>query len=623
MSRSTLSACAAGLLALLLAAYANHFHNGFHFDDGHAVVENPFLRDPRNIPRFFADATTFSVLPTNQSYRPILSTTLAVDYRLGGGYDPVAFQASTFAWYLLQLGAMFLLFASIAHAGDAGAAAAPVALLAVALYALHPVCAETVNYVIQRGEVLSTLGVVAGLALYARAPGARRYGLYLLPVAFAALAKPPALVFPALLFAYVRWFGDRDGGPTRALVAAAPSALASVALGVWLQAHTPPTYVAGAASRTGYWLTQPFVALRYFASFFAPVHLSADNDWGVATGVADARVAIGATFIAALVWATAVAGRRRATRPIAFGLCWFLLALLPTSALPLAEVGNDHRMFFPFVGLTLAVAWAAWLAWSRVRATAWRGAAAAVLVIGVLAAEAVGVRARNEVWRSEETLWYDVTRKSPTNGRGLMNYGLTRMEQGDYRTAITSFEQALRFTPAYALLRTNLAIAYGGLERAADAEREFGEAIRLAPDDWRPHMYYGRWLLANGRIEEAVAALELAHTRNPVAVDAEDLRQQARARARDLTPTPERYLTLSLAQYRAGQFRKCIASAQQALALDPAYAEAYNNVAAAHNALAEWDDGIAAAEQAVRLKPDLELARNNLAWARGQKAQRP
>ena len=51
----------------------------------------------------------------------------------------------------------------------------------------------------------------------------------------------------------------------------------------------------------------------------------------------------------------AAAWRRRETWPVAFGILWFFLALLPTSSIvPLAEVLNDHRMYFPFVGLTLA-----------------------------------------------------------------------------------------------------------------------------------------------------------------------------------------------------------------------------------------------------------------------------
>ena len=83
--------------------------------------------------------------------------------------------------------------------------------------------------------------------------------------------------------------------------------------------------------------------------------------------------------------------------------------------------------------------------------------------------------------------------------------------------------------------------------------------------------------------------------------------------------SPEQLLTLSLAAFQSGQFRDCIARAEEALRLRPDYAEAYNNIAAAHNALGEWDAGIAAAERAVALKPDFMLARNNLAHARSQK----
>jgi len=56
------------------------------------------------------------------------------------------------------------------------------------------------------------------------------------------------------------------------------------------------------------------------------------------------------------------------------------------------------------------------------------------------------------VWHNEETLWYDVTLKSPQNGRGLMNYGLTQMEKGDYVRALNYFTRALEFSPDYYVL---------------------------------------------------------------------------------------------------------------------------------------------------------------------------
>jgi protein O-mannosyl-transferase len=57
---------ALALVAICLA-YSNSFHNGFHFDDFHTVVDNPAIRSLHTIPRFFRDATTFSVLPANRT----------------------------------------------------------------------------------------------------------------------------------------------------------------------------------------------------------------------------------------------------------------------------------------------------------------------------------------------------------------------------------------------------------------------------------------------------------------------------------------------------------------------------------------------------------------------------
>ena len=623
---------AVAVFALLVGAYANHFHNGFHFDDDHTIVNNVYVRDIRYVPRYFTDATTSSVLPSNRAYRPVLQTTFALDYWLAGGYRPLAFQMDTFVWFVAELAAIWWLFACIAKASDGDAA---FAALPTAIYALHPACAETINYIVQRGEVISTGGVALGLAIFAGAPALRRSLLYLVPVAIAILAKPPAMVFPALLFAYVYWFEPHAyagmGWPGQArrprasLAAAAarvalPSLVLVAALGIWSAGRTPSTFVSGGGSAAAYWLSQPFVALRYFASFFAPIALSADNDWHPLQRIVDRDALLGAAFIATLLWVIRRTARRADTRPIAFGLAWFVTAQVPTALMPLAEVGNDHRMFFPFVGLALAVCWPAYRWWRTHGAFVTRPVATAAVVAALLVVEAIGVRARNEVWQTDEALWRDVTIKSPTNGRGLMNYGLTRMAAGDLATAIAYFERALAFTPNYPLLHVNLGIAYGAVGRLVDAEREFRQAVRLAPEDWRSHLYYGRGLRQIRRSDDALVELQLAARQNPA--DLETSRELQAIRELPAGSTPDSLLARSLAAYRAGRFQDCVDFAREALTLKPGYAEAYNNIAAGYIALGRWDEGIEAAEEALRLKPDLAIARNNIAFARQRKQQR-
>src|SRR5207237_8268390 len=141
------------LMAVVLAAYANHFQNGFHFDDRHTVVENPAIERLANIPRFFTDAKTFSTLSNASLWRPLISTSLAIDYWLGGGRKPFWFHLSTFLWFLVQLVLMAFLFRRIMDLADPHPSNRWIALAAAAIHGLHPAGAETINYVIQRADM--------------------------------------------------------------------------------------------------------------------------------------------------------------------------------------------------------------------------------------------------------------------------------------------------------------------------------------------------------------------------------------------------------------------------------------------------------------------------------------
>lgn len=641
----------AALLALLAAAYSNHFNNSFHFDDFHTIQDNVHIRSLKNIPRFFTDARTFSNLPTHQVYRPLLTTTLAVDYAAGKGRT-IAFHITTFCFFLLYIGLLFWLFFSLLNASYPHALNWAAALLTVAIYALHPVCAETINYIIQRADLLSTLGLTAGLAIYAARPAWRRSGVYLAPVALGILCKPPALVFPILLFSYIFLFESRS--TVKAARAAVPALAVCAALAILLSSMTAATFNPGGTPADLYRITQMYVSLHYFWTFFAPVHLSADTDWRVLPGMHDEKAIAGLLFLLGVVGVIWFAQRRRATAPVAFGLIWFLVALFPTSWMPLAEVANDHRMFFPFAGLSLAVVWSLRLALSKWLEFRWLRLTAAAVACMVLAAEARGTHGRNEVWRNEETLWRDVTIKSPTNGRGLMNYALVRMAKGDIETALRYLEQARAYTPDYFFLEINLGIAKGEVGQNTEAEKHFLRALQLEPRRYEPNFYYARWLHKRGRVSEAAARLEAAVEFNAFALDARHLLMQLyfqQANWERLGPlsvdtlrivpsdptslryktasanrpavvgeasTAQGYLQLSLAHYQAGRFADCIKAAEEALRLKPDYPEAYNNVAAGYNSLRRWPEAIRAADHALRLKPDFELARNNRAWALSQ-----
>ena len=635
------------LLATLIAAYANHFHNSFHFDDAHTIENNAAIRELHNIPLFFRDATTFSSLPSNQSYRPLVSTLLAIDYWLGaspartGGLKPFWFHMSIFAIFV----ALVLLLALIIYRlidpptdGFAAANSLWIALGAAALYGLHPANADTVNYIIASSEAISTVGVIASFAFYFAFPQSRRYYLYVLPAAIAILAKPTAAIFPVLFGVFVLLFPD-DARKQRLrpwLTEVVPPFLICGGMLLFVQHMTPHSWIAGAANTHNYLITQPYVTLLYFKTFFWPTGLSADYDLNPFVTMDDARFWIGLAFTVLISTAAIGAAVCKKTRVIGFGLLWFLIALLPTSLFPLAEVMNDHRTFLPYIGLIISLAGgialsvcrgSSLLPMGRQRLPLQSGNArahvspkivAVCAMLLILCTSGYCTLQRNRVWKTEETLWHDVVLKSPGNGRGLMNYGNTLMAKGDYAGALDYFHRAQPLTPQYSVLLINLAIAENATKQSSQAEQHFKEALRLAPSNPDSYTYYARYLLAHSRADEARAFLQSALELSPTDTMARDLLAQAEGQSpnRPAPQTPEFYLALSLQFYGEERYVESIVASRRALNLRPGYAEAWNNIGAAYNKLGRYEDATAACEQALRYKPDFELARNNLQYAR-------
>jgi tetratricopeptide (TPR) repeat protein len=483
-------ACVAAAVILIAAAYANSLHNSFHFDDSHVVVSNVYIRSLHNVPLFFRDAHTFSSLPQNSTYRPLVTLSLALDYARGA-LDPLPYHVTQLV-LLIATGALLVVF-FIPLIGDKGA------LFAAALFCLHTANTETMNLISARSELLSTVGLLGSFVLYQRSPFARRTLLYLVPLAIGALAKAPLVVFAPLLYLYVRWFGDRVGAPAlgRALRESLPPLILGIGLLAFLNSMNAPEWQSGGGSQWHYVITQPFVWLHYVRLFLLPIGLTADTDWGTFDHWYDTRAVVGYAFVALLL----VVIRRVENRAVKFGLSWFAIALIPTSIFPLAEVANEHRLFFAYIGLVLAAT-----AWVVDRTAGWSGEVVVTAAAIVLIAHAIGTRERNAVWRTEDTLWADVVAKSPGNGRAWMNYGLTRMAKGEYAEAKGSFERAAVLTPNYSILEINRGIVEGALGDQVSAEGHFRRALELNPEA-NAHFFYARWLVQRGRGPEALPHL--------------------------------------------------------------------------------------------------------------------
>jgi len=660
-SKGIILAAVLGLLALT-GVYWNHFDNGFHFDDEHTIEKNAAIRDLSNLPRIFTDATTTSSLPLNQAYRPMVTALNTIDYALGDGVKCTwAFHAHIYAEFVLLLILLWAVGSTVVQRLS-GIDGRWVMLFATGLFAFHATVPETINYVIARSDEHSTLQVLLVFACHLWLSGRWRL-LSLVPLTLGILTKPTAVMAAPLLILY-EWLlamSKTVSAPSKgkkvvpsekpsmirleigAIRTTWPHMVIAVVLFLFTRSMFAPTWNSGDLKMADYLPSQSYVVFLYVRYFLFPFGISADTDLDSVSASQSANMALGIGVIAAMIWLALVCIRRSETRPVAFGILWFFIALAPSSSfIALAELMNHHRTFFPYIGLVWAACWGAWLVARHLaseRGMAW--APRAVMGIGLLAiaGNAYGTYQRNEVWHDSLTLWKDVTEKSPRNGRGMMNYAVGLMAVGRYDEAYTYLDRATKSNYSkHSYLYVNLAITSemvavkkGDAKLLAKVEEYYRTSISMGPNYPDCYYYYAKWLYAKGRVAEAQYNNRLALQLSPLHVLALELMekvdataglalQQAEAKATS-EPNVDNLIELSLQQYLAGRFDDCIATCQRVVVLDPNNATAYNNICAANNKLSRFDEAIEACQQSLEFEPTSRLAKGNLDWAKSQKAQ--
>jgi tetratricopeptide (TPR) repeat protein len=623
------------------------------------------------------------------AYRPLLSAWFALDYQLWG-QNSFAFQAENFAWFTAQLLVMFALFRVLPGIDHIGAG------FAAMLFGLHPVTADSVNYAFERGTLMGAFGVTAGMLLWViwpwrlpqtlplklkRVPehGWDEYlrnnfkrleknylriihfpaGLYLWLVILALLCDSAAAVFAPILIVYILFFEQH-----RKLRHSIPATVVCVGYWVFQRALTWHLGEFSLTPAANYAASQPWVALRYLYRFFVPAHLSAESDFRGFSQVWDPLALAGFAGIVALVALAVFLSRRSQWRTVAFGICWFLIALIPDAITPHYALEANWRAFLPFVGLSIALAS---VVSKGVAALKHAGAATpSPIQLYVSIASGLGTLVwlavlgsatyqRNAVWLSESTLWKNTIAESPNNGRAFMRFGELGLSELDPAPAFDSINSAALITKGDPLIETHVARAHERFGQSKAAESLFKQALNDGPS-WSPAFSsYGQWLQARSRDHEAGEMAEKAIALDPYDMTArrilmdvaaaahsweklqkigeETLRvfpndpdgqravlvaqtgfwqiQEAESDAHQ-KPSVDHYLDLSVLYYKTQRYADCIAAAREALKINPDQAEAYANIATAFHTLGNLDETIAALREEIRLNPSLPSAKDNL-----------
>jgi Flp pilus assembly protein TadD len=222
-------------------------------------------------------------------------------------------------------------------------------------------------------------------------------------------------------------------------------------------------------------------------------------------------------------------------------------------------------------------------------------------------------------------LWLQVLPKRASDRAALQADFARREALAD----VAGFETLVGARPADAPTHTLLGSLYARVGRASDAERQYRQAIALAPGDWLAHYSLAVALQAKGRLAEARRQYSAAEVANPRAADvqhgigmlefAEGRLEAAVTRYREaihLWPEyADAHVSLGTALAKSGRPREAIAEYHAAIAIDPDHVPALNNLAILMAGAGHADEAVALLRHAVEVAPDDAASRKNLAAA--------
>lgn len=506
------------LVVATLVVYAPvRSHAFLVYDDDTYVTENPVVArglTPQGVHWAF---TTFDA--TN--WHPLTWLSHMLDVQLFG----MAPGPQHLVNVVLHAAAAVLLFLALARAT---AAPWPSAFVA-AVFALHPLHVESVAWLAERKDVLSTLFGCAALLAYVRhaeRPGPRRLAFVAVLLALSLLAKPTFVTAPFLFLVLDAWpLGRLAGGPpspagprpTAALARLALEklplfALAALSSIVTVIAQSTGGAVAGLDLGLGTRLANALVAYaRYLGKAFWPVDLAVLYPHRGTALPAWQWVAAAVL----LLGITALALRLRTRAPwIAVGWFWFGGTLVPMIGLVQVGVQSmaDRYTYVPLTGLALAVAWS--VAALQAQGTIPRAAAAGAAALALVALTA-GTWHQLSFWADHGTLFRHTLAVTGDNGHAESSLTDWLYRNGRVDEALGHARAAVRLLPKSAKAAYNLGLVLHAKKDAAGARAAFADATALDPSHANAWMALGNVDLEAQRFDDAERALTRAATLAP------------------------------------------------------------------------------------------------------------
>jgi protein O-mannosyl-transferase len=505
------------MLALLLiflvtvAVYYPALHNAFiDYDDNDYVTMNPMVSQGLTLKGFLWAFSAFHAA----NWHPLTWLSHMLDVQLFD-LNPMGHHAVSVLIHAINSAFLCLLLRRLT-----GSLARSV--IVALLFALHPLHVESVAWVAERKDVLSTFFWFLTMwcyAGYAEHPAPRRYLAVALSLALGLMAKQMLVTVPVVLLLLDLWPLQRL--PERGWKALVLEKLPLLGLSAAASLITILSQRASGAlsHRSSSVLVDSGNALisyvRYIWHMVWPVDLALFYPFDPAAVTVPA--VSGSVLALGLVSWLVLSQRDR--RPyLLLGWSWYLVTLLPVIGFLRAgdQAMADRYTYVPLIGLFLIVVWGGaelakrWGGWSR-------GAGAAAAAAVVLAVLSVLTVIQIGYWRTSYDVFDHALKVVDRNWVAHNNMGILLARQFRVAEAIPHFQESIRINPDGAVAYKNLGTALQSAGNAPQAIEAFQQAVRLNPADPEAHYRLGYAYLMGGRSDLAyqqyqeLAALDPAH----------------------------------------------------------------------------------------------------------------
>ncbi len=554
------------VLALVtLAIYLPVLHNGFvNYDDDDYVTNNRVVKNGLTPAGVHWAFTTFHAA----NWHPLTWWSHMLDCQLFG-LNPAAHHLVNALIHSANAALLFgLLLRLTSLVGPS--------LVVAALFAWHPLHVESVAWIAERKDVLSTLFALLALLSYTRYAQkvasdkwqvaratrypAPDYWCALIFYALCLMTKPMFVTLPFVLLLLDYWPIQRVAG-CRLKVEGSPTPNrqpSNFKLLVWEKwpffllaaGSCVVTFLAqrGEAVRT---LKQVSLSLRlenavvatatYLCQIFWPAHLAVFYPL-------PETIAPGAVFIsaAALILISLTVGRSRKNDPSWItGWLWFLGTLVPV--IGLVKVGDaahaDRYTYFPAIGIFIAVVFGVWNQLRQPRAQKFFIGAS---LAGLLACIAL-TEYQLAFWRDSETLFRRAIAVTENNSTAHLNLGAALETKGRADAALKEYRESLRLDPNSFETANDIGKLLFEQGRPAEALNYCQTAVRLKPDRATLHNNLGLTLEALGRLDEARAQFaEAARRDGTYAIPRFQTGRTLLKQGRDAEALPELFAALQI-----------------------------------------------------------------------------